>query len=605
MTQNNKKAIIYCRVSTKKQEKDWDSLENQEKVCRKYCKNNNIQVIWVYKEAFTWKKKDRPIFNESINSAINNKVNYFIIYDIDRFSREWYWVYSDLKNNLFKYWIELRDSKNIIQSKKPVIENELVDMSQYNWNLENSSEYAEVILSTQAQIEGKKIIQRTIPREIELEQMWYKTRQSNFWFLNKKIKTNFGKATIQIKDPIEWEWIIEIFEKRANWNYSDSEIVEILNNKWFKTRRNYKLTIKHLQEYIKNTIYCWILVSKWTWYKPIKTPYEWLVSIDLWNKANKWKIKIIEIDKKEFKIIYNNKNESSIDKPIIKKRKRYNPFFCYSKILKCPICNKHLIWSSSRWRNWSLHHYYFCKWKRTKTENHPSYSLKRDEVHKNILNIFKNIEINDKILKLYDSIIENVYKERKNELETQIINYKNRIKELTNKEQEIIKNIDNIINFPHLLEIKNKELENIKTEILKLSKISNINKNSISLEKFKYYSKKVITQLDKLVIQTEKPELINIAFNIVFHQERVYDNIISQTIWKPEFSSILKQKKSSKIENFSKMYKWQSNSSIKRTNLSNYLYNQFNLNLDNYKEQFKVWYKLFEYSLNKGLFNFK
>jgi len=61
------KAIIYCRVSSNKQKENWDSLNSQEKACRNYCKNNSIQVLWIYKEAFTWKKKDRPVFNEAIN----------------------------------------------------------------------------------------------------------------------------------------------------------------------------------------------------------------------------------------------------------------------------------------------------------------------------------------------------------------------------------------------------------------------------------------------------------------------------------------------------------------------------------------------------------
>jgi hypothetical protein len=34
-----------------------------------------------------------------------------------------------------------------------VFKNDLVDMSQYKWNIENNSEYAEVMFSTQAKIE--------------------------------------------------------------------------------------------------------------------------------------------------------------------------------------------------------------------------------------------------------------------------------------------------------------------------------------------------------------------------------------------------------------------------------------------------------------------
>lgn len=76
-----KKAVIYNRVSTKKQQNDWASLENQEKACRDFCKNNSIQVIWVFKEAFTWKKKSRPIFNEAISNA-KKIVSIFLLFMI-------------------------------------------------------------------------------------------------------------------------------------------------------------------------------------------------------------------------------------------------------------------------------------------------------------------------------------------------------------------------------------------------------------------------------------------------------------------------------------------------------------------------------------------
>lgn len=38
----------------------------------------------------------------------------------------------------------------------------------------------------------------------------------------------------------------------------------------------------------------------------------------------------------------------------------------------------------------------------------------------------------------------------------------------------------------------------------------------ISLDKFKYYSKIVITHIEKLALQKENPELINLAFDIVY-----------------------------------------------------------------------------------------
>lgn len=533
-----KKWIIYCRISTSKQEQDWDSLTNQELACRRYCKNNWIVVLRVYKETFTWKEKSRPIFDEAINNSKENKVDYFIIFDIDRFSRQWYWVYSDLKEDLYKSNIELRDSKNIIQWNVIVMHNDIVEMWQYAWNIENTSEYAEVMISTQAKIEWKKIIQRTIPREIQLEQMWYKVRQANFWYLNEKVKINKWKATIQVKHPIEWEWIQEIFRKRAEWNLSDEEIVNDINLKWYKSKSNKALTVKQMQVYIKSPIYAWVISSKWTWYNPIKTPYQWLVDIVTWNKANRWKIIIIEDNPLRIEYSWNWK-EITINQPIIKNRKSYNPDYCYSKVLKCPLCSWTLTASTSRWRSGKLHYYYVCKWKWK--IKHINYSLKREETHEKIIRSFRSLKINNDILNLYEKVSKEVYEERKKELEEETIDYKKYLKNLIAKESEILDNIDKVINFPILLEAKNKELENIKLEKYKLELKSNEVENTTSIDKFIDYSKKVITHLDKLAIQRDRPDLINIAFEIVFNWQVEFDKISCHTPENTDFSFILSQ----------------------------------------------------------------
>jgi hypothetical protein len=49
--------------------------------------------------------------------------------------------------------MELKDAKNIIQPSHMVFKDDLVDMSEYEWNIENPSQYAEAILATNAQIE--------------------------------------------------------------------------------------------------------------------------------------------------------------------------------------------------------------------------------------------------------------------------------------------------------------------------------------------------------------------------------------------------------------------------------------------------------------------
>ncbi len=523
-------AIIYCRVSTNKQEKNWDSLENQERACRSYCKNNSINVIWVFKEAFTWKDQNRPILNKSILNAIENKVDYYIVFDIDRLSREWYSVYSDVKNHLQANWITLKDSKNIIWDSNLVVTNDKVDMSKYKWNRENRSEMAEMVYSAQAKIEWDKIIQRTIPREIELEQQWYQVRWPNYWYTNKKIKTLNWKASIQIKNWTEWDWVIYIFESRAEWLLSDKEIVEQVNLKWcIKKRNNKPMDVKYMQELIKNPIYAWVIKSEWTWKNPIKTAYDWLVSIDIWNKANKGKIQIIEIDNTNLSMLYKNDKSKIEDTIEIKeKRKDYNSEYPYSKVLMCPECKWTLTWNNAKSRSGTIHNYYQCTWK--KWIKHKNYSLKQKEVNDSIMSIFTSININNDLLKLFEDISEEVYIDRKDELINNKELYSERIKWLKKLKEAKLQKLDNVINFPILLESLNNELEDIQNQIIDLEyKFNNI-KEDININTFKSYSINLIKHIDKIVQQKEKPDMISLAFDIMFNERIVFEKLDYQTI---------------------------------------------------------------------------
>ncbi|MFK7779772.1 MAG: recombinase family protein [Candidatus Gracilibacteria bacterium] len=551
-----KKAVIYCRVSTSKQKNNGDSLNGQEKACRTYCKNNSIQVVGVYKEAFTGKKKKRPVFDEAINNAKENNVEYFIVFDIDRFSREGYGVYSELKEDLYNNGIILKDSKNIIGDTNIVMKNDIVDMEQYKWNTESTSEYAEVMISTQAKIEGKKIIQRTIPREIELEQLGYQVRQANLGYINTKERTPYGKVTIQIKHPIEGEWLEEIFESRAKGYLTDEEIVDNVNTKGFISKRGNKLTVKQLQMFIKMPVYAGIISSKWTGYKPIRTAYKGLIDINIWNKANRGKITIIEIDDKEVKIEYKNKKEITINQPIIETRKNYNNSFPYTKALKCPVCSSILTGNTSTGGNGKLHHYYQCRGKGG--IKHKNYTIRRDESHNQIEEIFKNIKIENEGFKLFDEISEEIYIENKEKFKENIIDYNKNLQELNKKEKSIIDSIDKVINFPILLEAKNKELEDIKSEKYKVELKKEGGETTTSLDKFRYHSKRVITHIEELALQKENPELINLAFDIVYDGRIEYENIKHHTPVFTTYPASLSQQKNPQNEDLVGNLKWQS-----------------------------------------------
>lgn len=522
---NNKRWVIYCRVSTDKQQKEWDSLDRQERACREYCRNNAINVVWVFKEAFSWKRTDRVIFNEAISNAIENKANYFVIFDIDRFSREWYEKHSELKRKLAFWWVTLRDSKNVICDERIVINNDLIDISWYGWNRENPSEITEMVLSTNAKMEWKKILQRTIPKEIALEQMGYHVRESNFWFKNKRVCIFEWKWTIQIRDIIEWPFIEEIFNLRAK-NIDDVEIVDRLNLIGYKSRGDWLLTVKQMQIYIKNPIYAWVICSKWTWNMAVRTAYKALVSITVWNNANKWKRTILESLNWDIKLIYWKQGEDKLE---IQRRSKFNVNLPFRNLIKSSLLNdQYISWSFSTNNKWNVFWYYHPirkKW--SLGEN-----IRKEEFERTVYDLLGKFKINWILRELFLDRFEIIFSENIKQVEVYRnwlnSNLKWIINEITDLEGKIVSVDITLTRILQKIENRLKTLEDQKEEIeLKIRECNNWNFEK--LDTFKEFCFNILEHLDVLAMQSQSFEELEVIFKFIFRETPTYNDIINRT----------------------------------------------------------------------------
>ena len=84
-----KRAVIYCRVSTDKQEQDGESLEYQEEKCRRYAELHDIDVIVVLPEAksgfihYSLREK-LTLARQMVRDGLADMI---IVWDLRRFSR--------------------------------------------------------------------------------------------------------------------------------------------------------------------------------------------------------------------------------------------------------------------------------------------------------------------------------------------------------------------------------------------------------------------------------------------------------------------------------------------------------------------------------------
>lgn len=113
----NKNGIIYVRVSSEKQIKEWNWLESQKVVCQKWANENNVKVIKVFEDGMSGSTENRPGFINMIKFIDRNwkKIDYVIVDDIDRIWRD-----VHIRSSFYK----LCNSKNIeINSLKQELNN--------------------------------------------------------------------------------------------------------------------------------------------------------------------------------------------------------------------------------------------------------------------------------------------------------------------------------------------------------------------------------------------------------------------------------------------------------------------------------------------------
>lgn len=82
-------AVIYCRVSTKHQVDEGNSLSTQERLCREYALKQGYEVAAVYIEkGESAKTKDRTELQKMMSFCAikKNNVSYVVVYKLDRFS---------------------------------------------------------------------------------------------------------------------------------------------------------------------------------------------------------------------------------------------------------------------------------------------------------------------------------------------------------------------------------------------------------------------------------------------------------------------------------------------------------------------------------------
>ncbi len=417
--------IGYARVSTAKQAQTGESLDAQEIKIRKYCADMGYTLYpnnEVFREPFSGGDLYRPKYREILELLKGVKgeiaVKYFVFWDFDRLTRGGLIDYNQMWTDLAVYGVELRDTTKVIKEETDLLEEFGFDFS-YSWAKRRSSEDEERNKAEDARKQKLKILQTLIIPEIRLTLDGYHIGRPDYGFKNKEIRVNGKKKFIQERLPEEAVFMERIYKLRAENILTDQEICDDLNAIGYKTRVMIKwnkdkteqvgtiggnrLEVKHLQSVIHITSHCGVICEKWTRHQPIKAKYDGLVSVDVWNKANRGKVFLQENQDNAFEL----KRDINIHS---KRRKRYNPDFPFKGALLCEKCGKIMKASASTGELGGKYGAYHC------TRGHPRNAFPQKEVEDTCNAFLDSIKFTDDFLNIFERTIDTQFRKREGEL---------------------------------------------------------------------------------------------------------------------------------------------------------------------------------------------
>lgn len=136
--ENNKnpKAVIYCRVSTKEQVEEGNSLTSQERNCREYAQKHGFEILRIFiEEGESAKTADRTELQKLLRFCSDRKqnINAVIIYKIDRLSRNTD-DYSQLRLLLKRYGVEIKSTSEYFENTPAgrFMENIIANVAQFD-----------------------------------------------------------------------------------------------------------------------------------------------------------------------------------------------------------------------------------------------------------------------------------------------------------------------------------------------------------------------------------------------------------------------------------------------------------------------------------------
>ena len=378
-----KRGIIYGRVSSLEQVEN-TSLESQERYCREYAKREGIEIVRVFIEkGESAKTADRTELIKALSFCSNKKekINYFIVYKLDRFARNQD-DHVATRATLKKLGVVLRSATEPI-SETPI------------------GRVMEGMLSVFAEFDNNVRTERSKGGMMENLKKGIWQWQAPLGYYRPTIGSNIAP------EPTTAPFIRMIFEEYAKGSYTYLSLAEYVNARGFITRNGKGVCMQMIEKILKNPLYMGRIK---TWGLDIKGNFESIVEEGLFMQCQKG-----------YRKTYTKMNRSVL-----------NPNFPLRRNCICSECNTSLTGSTPTSRGIEYSYYHHHKQNCLKAKFIP-----KETFEQLFVEYLNDLTPNTKYEKIFKAIVVDIWQTNYKKLDENNAKVREEIEKLEQERQKV------------------------------------------------------------------------------------------------------------------------------------------------------------------------
>lgn len=397
---------MYCRKSTDSEDRQIQSIEDQEQELNKLVSRFELNVVKKFCESKTAKQPGRPMFNEAMKMIEGGEADGILCWKMNRLSR------NPIDGGYIQWLLQQGIIKSIMTPGKEYLTSDNVIMMS-----------VELGMANQFIIDLSKDVKRGMSAKVE---KGWRPGKAPLGYLNDKYGDKGNKQIF--KDETRFQLVRKMWDFLLTGSYTLPRIVDIATNEWgLRTRDNDKLALSTAYKIFTNPFY----YGEFYYNGELKKgSHEAMISVEEYDKAQK---------------ILGTKG-----KPRAKNKR-----LAFTGIIECSECGGMIV-CEEKFKNVKStgeigrYVYYRCSGRKKDKECHQG-RIKYDELKDQIEEYLDQITIPEEFLNLAIGILRN-----HNEMEES--NRNSIIKNHRDNYENCLKRIDNLINLYISIDNKNKDL---------------------------------------------------------------------------------------------------------------------------------------------------